>query len=106
MVSGPPAIGKTTVAKGIATEFNLTHLSGGDILKQQKGVYNQIQILSISLIVQLEELKLISLEWSFLFSYKLRNYIILCSTLWFIICIFIPLNETVVEKQTLLHNTI
>ena len=34
MVSGPPAIGKTTVAKGIATEFNLTHLSGGDILKQ------------------------------------------------------------------------
>jgi len=34
VVSGPPAIGKTTVAKGIATEFNLTHLSGGDILKQ------------------------------------------------------------------------
>ena len=34
MVSGPPAIGKTTVAKGLATEFNLTHLSGGDILKE------------------------------------------------------------------------
>ena len=34
MVSGPPAIGKTTVAKGLATEFNLTYLSGGDILKQ------------------------------------------------------------------------
>ena len=34
MVSGPPAIGKTTVAKGLANEFNLTHLSGGDILKE------------------------------------------------------------------------
>ena len=34
MVSGPPAIGKTTVAKGLASEFNLTHLSGGDILKE------------------------------------------------------------------------
>ena len=34
MVSGAPAIGKTTVAKGLATEFNLTYLSGGDILKQ------------------------------------------------------------------------
>lgn len=33
VISGPPAIGKTTVAKGIAREFNLTHLSGGDILK-------------------------------------------------------------------------
>ena len=33
VISGPPAIGKTTVAKGIAIEFNLTHLSGGDILK-------------------------------------------------------------------------
>ena len=34
MVSGPPAIGKTTIAKGIASEFYLTHLSGGDILKE------------------------------------------------------------------------
>ena len=34
VVSGPPAIGKTTIAKGIASEFNLTHLSGGDILKE------------------------------------------------------------------------
>jgi len=34
VISGPPAIGKTTVAKGIADEFNLTHLSGGDILKE------------------------------------------------------------------------
>jgi len=34
VVSGPPAIGKTTVAKGLAREFNLTHLSGGDILKE------------------------------------------------------------------------
>ena len=37
VVSGPPAIGKTTVAKGLATEFNLTHLSGGDILKEFAG---------------------------------------------------------------------
>ena len=34
VVSGPPAIGKTTVAKGLAKEFNLNHLSGGDILKE------------------------------------------------------------------------
>ena len=34
MVSGPPAIGKTTVAKGLAVEFNLQYLSGGDILKE------------------------------------------------------------------------
>ena len=34
MVSGPPAIGKTTVAKGLAKEFNLNYLSGGDILKE------------------------------------------------------------------------
>jgi len=34
VVSGPPAIGKTTVAKGLAQEFNLKYLSGGDILKE------------------------------------------------------------------------
>ena len=34
VVSGPPAIGKTTVAKGLAKEFNLNHISGGDILKE------------------------------------------------------------------------
>ena len=34
VVSGPPAIGKTTVAKGLAREFNLSLLSGGDILKE------------------------------------------------------------------------
>ena len=33
-MSGPPAIGKTTVAKGLAKEFNLNHISGGDILKE------------------------------------------------------------------------
>lgn len=33
IISGPPAIGKTTIAKGLAEEFNLTYLSGGDILK-------------------------------------------------------------------------
>ena len=33
-MSGPPAIGKTTVAKGLAKEFNLNYLSGGDILKE------------------------------------------------------------------------
>ncbi|GKS67235.1 cytidylate kinase [Nitrosarchaeum sp.] len=34
MISGPPAVGKTTVAKGLASEFKLTYLSGGDILKE------------------------------------------------------------------------
>ena len=34
VVSGPPAIGKTTVAKGLAKEFNLNYLGGGDILKE------------------------------------------------------------------------
>jgi len=34
IISGPPAIGKTTVAEGLAEEFNLKHLSGGDILKE------------------------------------------------------------------------
>ena len=33
-MSGPPAIGKTTVAKGLAKEFDLNYLSGGDILKE------------------------------------------------------------------------
>ena len=34
VISGPPAVGKTTVAKGLANEFNLTYLSGGDVLKE------------------------------------------------------------------------
>lgn len=34
IVSGPPAIGKTTIAKGLAKEFGLKYLSGGDILKE------------------------------------------------------------------------
>jgi len=34
IISGPPAIGKTTIAKGLAKEFGLIHLSGGDILKE------------------------------------------------------------------------
>ena len=34
IISGPPAIGKTTVAKGLAKEFGLTYLGGGDILKE------------------------------------------------------------------------
>jgi cytidylate kinase len=29
IISGPPAIGKTTIAKGLAKEFGLLHLSGG-----------------------------------------------------------------------------
>jgi len=33
VISGPPAVGKTTVAKGLAKEFNLQYLSGGDVLK-------------------------------------------------------------------------
>ena len=38
IISGPPAIGKTTVAQGLAEEFNLKHLSGGDILKEMAEV--------------------------------------------------------------------
>lgn len=34
VISGPPAVGKTTVAKGLADEFNLNYLSGGDVLKE------------------------------------------------------------------------
>jgi len=34
VISGPPAVGKTTVAKGLAKEFNLIYLSGGDVLKE------------------------------------------------------------------------
>jgi cytidylate kinase len=34
IISGPPAIGKTTVAKQLALEFGLRYLSGGDALKQ------------------------------------------------------------------------
>jgi len=34
IITGPPAIGKTTIAKGLAKEFDLRHLSGGDILKE------------------------------------------------------------------------
>lgn len=33
VISGPPAVGKTTVAKGLAEEFSLTYVSGGDVLK-------------------------------------------------------------------------
>jgi len=34
IISGPPAVGKTTVAKGLAEEFSLKYLSGGDALKE------------------------------------------------------------------------
>jgi len=34
IISGPPAIGKTTIAKGLAKEFSLKYLSGGDVLKE------------------------------------------------------------------------
>ena len=34
VVSGPPAIGKTTIAKGLAKEFSLLCVSGGDVLKE------------------------------------------------------------------------
>ena len=34
IISGPPAIGKTTIAKGLAREFGLKYLSGGDVLKE------------------------------------------------------------------------
>lgn len=34
IICGPPAIGKTTIAKGLAKEFGLEYLSGGDVLKE------------------------------------------------------------------------
>ena len=34
IISGPPAVGKTTVAMGLAKEFDLKYLSGGDVLKE------------------------------------------------------------------------
>jgi cytidylate kinase len=34
IISGPPAIGKTTISKGLAKEFGLQNLSGGDVLKE------------------------------------------------------------------------
>ena len=34
VISGPPAVGKTTVAKGLADEFQFQYLSGGDVLKE------------------------------------------------------------------------
>ena len=37
IISGPPAIGKTTIAKGLAKEFCIEYLSGGDILKDLAG---------------------------------------------------------------------
>jgi len=42
IISGPPAIGKTTIAKGLAREFGLKYLSGGDVLKdiaKEQGFY-------------------------------------------------------------------
>lgn len=33
VVSGPPAVGKTTLAKALAGEFGLQYVSGGDVLK-------------------------------------------------------------------------
>ena len=34
VISGPPAVGKTTIARGIAEEFDLKFLAGGDLLKE------------------------------------------------------------------------
>ncbi|MGI0086554.1 MAG: (d)CMP kinase [Nitrosotalea sp.] len=34
IISGPPAIGKTTIAKSLAKEFDLKYISGGDVLKE------------------------------------------------------------------------
>ena len=34
IVSGPPAVGKTTVARALAKEFDLRFVGGGDVLKE------------------------------------------------------------------------
>jgi len=34
VIAGPPAVGKTTVAKGLASEFSLSYYGGGDVLKE------------------------------------------------------------------------
>lgn len=34
VISGPPAVGKTTLARSLARELNLLYVSGGDILKE------------------------------------------------------------------------
>ncbi len=39
MISGPPAVGKTTVAKALGEKFNLKYVSGGDVLKEIASEY-------------------------------------------------------------------
>lgn len=34
VVSGPPAVGKTTLARALAAEFEMKYVSGGDVLKK------------------------------------------------------------------------
>ena len=48
VISGMPAVGKTTLANKLATKYNLKHIGGGDILKQladEKGWWDRLTVI-------------------------------------------------------------